>query len=68
VLPQGPAAAAGVQAGDRIVGVDDEATPDVDALHRQLGGERVGREVRLELLRGVRKLAVTLKAGLKPAA
>jgi S1-C subfamily serine protease len=68
VRPQGPAAAAGVQAGDRIVGVDDEATPDVDALHRQLGGERVGREVRLELLRGVRKLAVTLKAGLKPAA
>lgn len=60
VLKAGPAERAGVQAGDRIVRVDEHSTPDVDTLHRLLGGERVGREVRLELLRGPRKLALPL--------
>jgi S1-C subfamily serine protease len=64
VLDDGPARRAGLAAGDRIVRVDHAATPDVDALHRLLGGERVGREVRVELLRGARKLAL----GMVPAA
>jgi S1-C subfamily serine protease len=64
VLDDGPARRAGLAAGDRIVRVDEAATPDVDALHRLLGGERVGREVRVELLRGARKLAL----GMVPAA
>ena len=63
VLKAGPAERAGVQPGDRIVRVDAHSTPDVDTLHRLLGGEHVGREVRLELLRGSRKLAL----GLVPA-
>ena len=67
VVRTGPAAAAGVQPGDRIVRVDEHATPDVDALHRLLGGERVGRAVRLELLRGNRKLALALTPALAPA-
>ena len=57
VLADGPARRAGLAEGDRIVRVDEAATPDVDALHRLLGGERVGREVRVELLRGAHKLA-----------
>jgi S1-C subfamily serine protease len=60
VLAGGPAERAGVQAGDRLVRVDEHATRDVDTLHRLLGGDCVGRRVRLELLRGPRKLALDL--------
>jgi len=60
VLADGPAQRAGLVVGDRIVRVDEAATPDVDALHRVLGGERVGRAVQVELLRGPRKLALPM--------
>lgn len=60
VLPDGPAARGGVRVGDRIVAVDGQWTPDVDTLNRVLGGERIGRWVQVELLRGVHKLALPL--------
>jgi S1-C subfamily serine protease len=60
VMKGGPADRAGVRAGDRIVRVDEQPTRDVDMLHRLLGGERVGRPVRVELLRGPQRLAVEL--------
>jgi len=60
VLAEGPAARAGLKAGDRIVMVDGVAIKDVDTLYRVLGGERIGRGVRVELLRGVNKLALDL--------
>jgi S1-C subfamily serine protease len=68
VVAESPAAHAGVMAGDRIVCVDGQATPDVDTLHRLLGGDHVGREVRLELLRGPRMLALALRPAQAPAA
>jgi hypothetical protein len=37
-------------------------------LHRLLGGDHVGREVRLELLRGPRKMALALRPAQAPAA
>jgi S1-C subfamily serine protease len=55
-----PAAAAGLADGDRIVAVDAVATPDVDGLHRVLGGERIGKRVAVQLLRGTRKLSLEL--------
>ena len=60
VVADSPAARAGLRAGDRIVGVDQLATPDVDTLHRVLGGERIGRKVRVDLLRGAQKLALDM--------
>jgi S1-C subfamily serine protease len=60
VVSDGPAGRAGVRVGDRIVGVDELPTPDVDTLHRVLGGERIGRAVQVDLLRGAQKMALTL--------
>jgi S1-C subfamily serine protease len=68
VVADSPAAQAGMMAGDRIVSVDGQATPDVDTLHRLLGGDQVGRDVRVELLRGPCKLALGLRPAQAPAA
>ena len=68
VLAGGPAQHAGLRSGDRIVAVDAAPTPDVDSLHRALGGEHVGRSVRLDLLRGAQRLGLDLLPELVPAA
>jgi S1-C subfamily serine protease len=68
VLSGGPAQRAGLRPGDRIVAVDAAPTPDVDSLHRLLGGDHVGRRVRMDLLRGVQRLALDLVPELVPAA
>jgi S1-C subfamily serine protease len=66
VLADGPAQRAGLRSGDRIVAVDAAPTPDVDTLHRVLGGERIGRRVRMDLLRGAQWLALDLVPDLVP--
>jgi S1-C subfamily serine protease len=68
VLTGGPAQHAGLRSGDRIVAVDALPTPDVDSLHRALGGEHVGRRVHLDLLRGVQRLGLDLVPELVPVA
>ena len=65
VMANGPAERAGVRAGDRIVRVDRLPTQDVDTLHRLMGGERIGRRVCMELLRGPQKLALDIVPGMR---
>jgi S1-C subfamily serine protease len=67
VLTGGPAGRAGLRTGDRILAVDDTSTPDVDTLHRVLGGDRIGRPVRMDLLRGAQRLALEVVPELVPS-
>ena len=52
VTAGGPAARAGLRAGDLLLAADGAELAGVDALHRLLTAERVGRSVELRLLRG----------------
>ena len=47
----GPAAAAGLRPGDLILAIDGEPTPSVDAVHRLLGRDAIGRTLTLRVLR-----------------
>jgi len=56
-----PAARAGVQEGDIIVALNDDAVPDIDALHRLLTDYQPGVRPRLTILRGAEKLALYIE-------
>ena len=56
----GPAAAAGLQAGDLLLAADETELAGVDALHRLLTAERIGASVALRLLRGREVLTVAV--------
>ncbi|MEQ1820799.1 MAG: PDZ domain-containing protein, partial [Terricaulis sp.] len=63
--------AAGLEEGDVILKLDGEATASVDAIHKLLTRERIGRTVELDVLRnGARrklKLSVTARPEAKAA-
>jgi len=65
VAAGGPGEAAGLDEGDVILRLDGELTPSVDAIHKLLTRERIGRTVELEVLRNGApaklKLAVTAR-------
>ena len=62
VLPQSPAATAGLVAGEHIVGFDDTAVTDAAGLLDLVSRQRPGTKARLEVLRGQtrRMVEVTL--------
>jgi S1-C subfamily serine protease len=60
VVPGGPAARAGLRAGDWIVALDDQPAPTVDALHRRLGAAAIGVPVAVEVIRGRDRLQVSV--------
>jgi S1-C subfamily serine protease len=51
---------AGLKEGDFIVGLDSQAVPDIDALHRLLTDYEPGTEIAMTLLRGTEKLVLHL--------
>jgi S1-C subfamily serine protease len=55
-----PAASAGVQRGDVIVGLDGLPVGDLDDLQRVLSGGRIGREIELVVLRLTERRVLTV--------
>lgn len=53
VEPNSPAGRAGLAEGDILLGIDDVPTPTIDALHKQLTGDRIGERAIVAFLRGV---------------
>ena len=53
-----PAAGSGLRGGDLVVAIDDHPVQTVDDVHRVLGAEAIGREMRIRLVRDGRRLEV----------
>jgi S1-C subfamily serine protease len=60
VVPGSPAATAGLRTEDLIVAVDDRPVAQVDDVLRLLVGDRIGRTIELDILRGGRRVALRL--------
>jgi S1-C subfamily serine protease len=65
--PGSPSQKAGLQEGDVIVTLDGEAVEGVDVLHRLLGEERIGIRFSLIVLRGSRRLEMTVVPEMRPS-
>jgi S1-C subfamily serine protease len=61
-----PAQRAGLRLGDVILALGGQATPSVDATHRILSRETIGRKIELEVLRDGSKLSLDLKVEARP--
>ena len=57
---RGPAAKAGIEAGDLIVRFAGQAVSGIDDLHRLLTGERIGGASAVTVLRGARRLDLSV--------
>ncbi len=67
VAADSPAANAGLREGDILVSLAGEPTPRVDALHRLLTADRIGRATELRVLRGVELLTLGVTPRESPA-
>ncbi|WP_041835668.1 S1C family serine protease [Acidothermus cellulolyticus] len=63
VQPSGPAAQAGVQAGDVITAVGNEQTPDAAALQAAIRAKKPGTTVTLHIIRGAQQLTIPVTLG-----
>ena len=59
VEPGGAADRAGMRTGDVIVALNGQAVAGIDDLHRLMGPELVGHEVRVSMVRGQEKIDLT---------
>lgn len=62
----GPADAAGLQVGDVVLKLEGAPTPTVDAVHRLLTRERIGRKVTLDVLRDGALVKLSLAVAERP--
>lgn len=67
VQKEGPAAAAGLQSGDLIVGFDGRPVNGIDDLHRLLTADRIGAALVLIVLRRTQKLELAVRSLEAPA-
>jgi S1-C subfamily serine protease len=65
--PGSPAQRSGLHEGDVIVTLGGEPVEGVDVLHRLLGEERIGVPTRLAVLRGARRLEITVTPEMRPS-
>jgi S1-C subfamily serine protease len=65
--PGSPAQRAGLQEGDVITSLADEPVEGVDVLHRLLGEDRIGIATRLIVLRGSKRLEISLIPEMRPS-
>jgi S1-C subfamily serine protease len=61
VEPNSPAAAAGLQDGDIIIGFNEAVVETIDDLQRQLTDERCGESCKLHVIRRTEKLALDVR-------
>ena len=66
IEPDSPAAAAGLEAGDLIVLIDDQVVSGVDRLQQLLDHHRIGRTSELTFLRRAQKLTAPVVARERP--
>jgi S1-C subfamily serine protease len=62
VVPDGPAARAGIRPGDVVVAIDGQPTPDVRAIQRRMLGDRIGEPVKLRIWRAGAALDIAVRA------
>ena len=67
VAPGSPAARAGLSEGDVILEMNGSAVPSIDALHKFLAGDQIGKESRLTVLRRTEKLSMPITPAESPA-
>jgi S1-C subfamily serine protease len=60
IAADGPARRAGMQEGDILVRFGEHDVGGIDALHRVLDADRIGREVEVDVLRRDRRLTLSL--------
>jgi S1-C subfamily serine protease len=66
VVSESPAQRAGLLLGDIVVALDDQAVEDGEALQAFLGGDRVGRAVTVQVLRGGAPIMLEVTVGQRP--
>ena len=66
LAPESPAQRAGLLLGDILVTLDGQAVDDGEALQALLGGDRVGRTVAVQVLRGGSLVSLDVIVGQRP--
>ncbi|MEM5367905.1 trypsin-like peptidase domain-containing protein [Paraburkholderia azotifigens] len=60
IVKESPASVGGLRVDDTIVAVDSVIVDGVDALQRALDGSKIGREVKVDVLRGAQRVEVVV--------